>query len=273
MYHTYNKAYVSFLILFLVSTLLFSGIGCDSVMPDEFKDKNFNAADIDIRAGNLLVGDTLNDSQGLTYSYQSGPLDSSGTPIHPGGGSAVTYRTKLPITWSIITSQTLARFATATDTIDNQIIYSKFDNVTNALPLLHTDSLIIVNYPANQSVSYAVLNISSGQSKDVYVYTSLLYYSTGSVTNINDYVSVDLIKRDTSLVSSSSAMPTESAFCSYEKIMYSSAPRIVSTIRARYKVHLDQGSVYLVRFTLSSITISNPLSRIANQFKVAILSF
>jgi hypothetical protein len=274
MYHTYKKTYVSLFIVTLMSTLLFSGIGCDSVLPDEFQEKTFTAAEIDIRAGNLLAQDTLNDSQGLTYSYQIGPLDSSGTPIHPGGGSAVTYN-NLPVTWSVISSQTLAGYATGTDTADNQIIHSKFNSLAGSLPSLHQDSLIIVNYPAGQNISYAVLNISSGQAKDVYIYTSLLYYhnSSNNGTNINDYVSVDLVKSDTSIVSSSSAMPSESAFCSYEKILYSSAPRVVSVIRARYKVHLDQGGVYVVRFTLSSPTISNPLSGIANQFKIAILSF
>lgn len=245
MYSHYKNSYVPYIFLFLLSALFFACIGCDSVLPTDFKDKNFTGADIDLRAGKLLTQDTLNDVAGYTYSYRA--LDS---------------------TMSVITSRTLVSLATATDTTDNQIIYSKFDTLANTLlPVLHPDSLIRVKYPKNQNVIYAALNMSSGQAKDIYIYTSLLYYSG----NINDKISVDIIKRDTSLVSSSVGMPTESVFCSYQKIMESSAPRIVATIRARYKVHLEQGSVYLVRFTLSSVTISNPLR--TNQFKVAILSF
>jgi hypothetical protein len=256
-----------------VSALFFACLGCDSLLPTDFKAKNFTPSAIDVKAGNLLTSDTLNDPQGFTVSYQYVPLDSSGVPISLNSSTApVTYRS-LPVTWSIVHSQSLG------GTTDNQIILSGFDSLTNVLPELHQDSLIVINYSDSSKVSYVVLK--SAQAKDVYLYTSLLYYykALNATSNINDYVSIDLVKRDTSIVSPSLMTSTESAYGSSEKILSANnAITIVPVIRARYTIHLDQGSVYLVRFTLtnwsqiSNPTQASPTNSIANQFKVVILS-
>ncbi|MGD0591662.1 MAG: hypothetical protein ABSA44_12835 [Bacteroidota bacterium] len=244
------------------------------MLPTDFKAKNFTPSDIDLKAGNLLTSDTLNDVQGFTASYQYVPLDGSGQPISLSNSTPptpVSFRS-LPVTWSIVHSQSLG------DTIDNQIILSGFDSLAAVLPELHQDSLIAVNYSGK--VSYAVLK--SAQAKDIYFYTSLLYYynATNATSNINDYVSIDLVKRDTSVVSPSSTISTESAYNSSERILSGNNKiEIVPVISARYTIHLDQGSVYLVRFTLtnpsqiSNPTPASPSNSIANQFKVVILSY
>jgi hypothetical protein len=261
--YNYQNTFASFLKLFLAGVMLFAGIGCDSLLPDEYKAKNFNAADVDVLAGNLLTRDTVNDAQGNTISYQYYPITTTRFRI-------------LPVTWAFANSDTL----TGNTTSDNQIIYSKFDSVTNALESLPSDSLILVKYPANKSISYAVLQASS--SKDIHIYTSLQYYWTSTASNINEYVTVDLIKSDTTLVSASRVVPPEDANCSLENILNNGASQTLRVINARYTVHLDQG-VYLIRFTLSNpVAISNPLRQpasafglpsIASQFKVVILSF
>jgi hypothetical protein len=264
----YNKnTFASFLRLFLASVMLFAGIGCDSLLPDEYKAKNFNAASVDTLAGYLLTRDTLNDAQGNTISYQYYPITTTRFRI-------------LPVTWTYANLNTLASFATPSDTADNQIIHSRFDTLVNVLMPLPSDSLILVKYPANKSISYAVLQASS--SKDIHIYTSLQYYWTSTANNINDCVTVDLIKSDTTLVSASRVMPPEDANCSLENILVNGASTTLRVINARYTAHLDQG-VYLIRFTLSNpVTMSNPLRQpsiafqlpsIANQFKVVILSF
>jgi hypothetical protein len=294
MYPHYQNSYVPYIFLFLVGAIFLACIGCNSSLPTDFKAKNFTPLDIDAKAGNLLTSDTLNDAQGFTDSYQYVPIDASGLPISLSSSNpptTVNYRS-LPVTWSMVRSQTLRSFTTLTDTTDNQIISSynslsnryMFDSLTNVLPELHQDSLIFITYPTNTNVSYAVLK--SAQAKDVYLYTSLLYYYKAATTtsNFNDYVSVELVKRDTSIVSPSATISTESAYNSSERIL-SAANKItiVPVISARYTIHLDQGSVYLVRFTLTNPSqISNPLKppaakfalpSIANQFKVVILSY
>lgn len=262
--YNYQNTFASFFKIFLVSVLLFTGIGCDTILPDEFKAKNFNTPEIDILAGNLLAQDTINDAQGNTISYQYYPI------------TTTRFIVDTPVTWTYANSDTL----TGNLTTDNQIIYSKFDSVANTLESLPSDSLILVKYPTNKIISYAVLNASS--SKDIHVYTSLQYYWTTSASNINEYVTVDIIKSDTTLVSVSTVIPPEVAYCSLENILVNEASTTIPIINARYTAHLDQG-VYFIRFTLSNpVAISNPLKQpasafnlpsIADQIKVVILSF
>jgi hypothetical protein len=260
----YQNTFASFLKLFLAGVMLFAGLGCNSMTPAEYKAKNFNASDVDVLAGKLLTRDTINDTQGNTISYQYYPV-------------TTTRFITLPITWTFANSDTL----TGNKTTDNQMIYSKFDSVTRALESLPSDSLILIRYPANKSISYAVLQASS--SKDIHIYTSLQYYginATNSITNINEYITIDIIKSDTTLVGTSTVIPSEVAYCSSENILNNGASKTIPVINARYTAHLDQG-VYLMRFTLSNpVTISNPLKQpasafklpsIANQFKVVVL--
>jgi hypothetical protein len=247
--------------------MLFAGIGCDSLLPDEFKAKNFNPADVDTLAGNLLTRDTINNAQGNTISYQYYPITTTRFRI-------------LPVTWAYANSNVLTSFATPSDTTDNQIIHSKFNTLVDSLVSLPSDSLILVKYPANQGISYAVLKVSS--SENIHIYTSLQYYWMAAASNVNEYVTVDLIKSDTTLVSASRVISPEDANCSLENILNNGVSTTLRVINARYTVHLDQG-VYLVRFTLSNpVTIGNPLTQpasafklpsIARQFKVVILSF
>jgi hypothetical protein len=209
--------------LLLVGTLLFAGFGCDSVLPDEFKSKDYTIAPLDSRASALLMDSTK----------------------------------------KVIQSKSLASFAdsaTRATHTENQIILSKFNTMLDSLQQLVQDTLMWVKYPANQNVTYALLTISPGQSKNIYIYTSLFYYSG----NINEYITVQLVKSDTTVVVPTDDMPAETITGSF------------GTIRGRYKVQLDQEGVYLVRFTLSSPSaISNPQKapKIDNQFKVTILSF
>jgi hypothetical protein len=261
MYPPNKNVYVFFLGILLLGAALVTCMGCDSLTPTDFKSQTYTASDIDLKAGNLLLRDTVNDFQGFTYSYQYGSYDSSGVPSL---SVPVTYRVK-PVTWSYLNSQIF----------DEQIIAAKFDSLTAKIPALSKDSLILVKYPAGTLVSYAVFK--SSQAQDVYLYTGLQYYSG----NLNDYVTVELIKRDNSIVSSSTNLSPESVYGSMEKMQVASATKILPAINGRFSVHLDQGGVYLVRFTLSAATISNPLARpsdppvpsIANQFKVVILSY
>ena len=277
MHRTYHN-FCSFAAIFLlVSISLSAMIGCDSVLPAKFKEKNISAQDIDLRAGGLLASDTVNTAQGITVGYQYGPvLDSAGVTKLDSVGDPI-YRV-LPVTWSTVTSRALASFTTLSPGTDNQIINANFGLLTDSLPSLNSDSLISISYSETQTVTYAVLKAT--RAEDIYIYTSLYYYLAAATSNTNDYVSVDLVNKDTSVVSTSSSMPQESTYGSTETILSSQNTTVVSVIRARYTFHVDQGVVYLVRFTLSNPkeisdqqTPASGLPTIADKFKVVILSF
>lgn len=222
--------------LFLISTLLVGAVGCDSLLPSEFKEKQYTAPDIDTRACNRL-------SRNL--------IDSTGQVIDP----AACYLVNSRALASLVDSTTRA---TSTD---NQIILSKFSALVDSLkPPLVRDTLTLIQYPADQRVTYAVLNVSSGESKDVYIYTSLHY----NQNNIGENVAVQLVRSDTAVVSYSDDMRAEIVSGCTQLVSVAGTARIVPTIRARYRIHLEEG-VYLVRFI-----ISRP--EVVGSFKIMILS-
>jgi hypothetical protein len=221
-YHNSPSARV-FSRLFLASTLLISAVGCDSLLPSEFKEKEYTAPDIDVRACNQL-------SRNL--------VDSAGQVIDPAASYVVESRALA----SLVDSATRASLT------DNQIIFSRFNALVTSLePALLRDTLTLVQYPADQSVTYATLRVSSGQSKDVCIYTSLHF----NQNNIGEYVAIQIVRNDTSLVSSSDDMPAEVATGCTQRVSVAGGEQLVPTIRARYRIHLEEG-VYLVRFIISS---------------------
>jgi hypothetical protein len=140
---------------------------------------------------------------------------------------------------------------------ENQVYKLKFNEIKDSLQhTLTQDSLILIN-PGDQKITYARWDVSGG---NYYLYTSLRYIES----NINEYVSIELIKSDTTAVSYSSAMPGETVSGSVQTILVAQNNRIVPIIRARYQYHLNNGT-YLVRFITSNPTIG--------QFKVVLLSF
>ncbi len=277
MFHNYQNTRSYVVGLFLASTLSLACLGCDKLLPAKFKAQNFNAADVDLRAGTLMTKDTINDAQGNTIFYQYIP------------GPPVTHYT---VKWDFIGARILKSFSDSTDTTDSQIIHSKFSMLTDSLPSLASDMLVLVRYPGDTvknssgaypgdtiSVCYAVLRCA--QPEDIYLYTGLEYYYASGVSNVADYVSVDLLKADTSLVTSSTAVPATSTYASTETILVASnATEVVPALAARYAFHLDSGA-YIVRFTLSNpLEISNPQAvpkkgsgapAISDEFKVVIL--
>ncbi len=269
--HWSTPSYVAGLLLASVLSLAF--LGCDKLVPAKFKAENYSAADIDLKAGSLMTKDTINDAQGNTVYYQYIP----GPPV-------VSPR---PVGWCLIPARILKSFADLNATTDNQIIHSKFNILTDSLAPLLADTLMLVRYPgdtarpANDTVSVCYASFKCAQAEDIYLYTGLEYYSASGVSNAADYVSVDLLKEDTSLVSSSTAVPSGSTYASTETILVaSSATQVVPVLASRYTFHLDAGT-YIVRFTLSSpAEISNPQTvpkkgsgypAISNEFKVVIL--
>lgn len=278
MFHNYQNTRSYIVGLFLASTLSLACLGCDKLLPAKFKAQNYNAADVDLRAGNLMTKDTINDANGNTIYYQYIP------------GPPVTHNR---VAWSFIHARILNSFSDSSSTTDNQIIHSKFNMLTDSLPSLAADTLVLVRYPGDTvkniitqtypgdtiSVCYAVLKCA--QPEDIYLYTGLEYYYASGVSNVADYVSVDLLKQDTSLVSSSTVIPSASTYASTETILVASnATEVVPVLAARYAFHLDSGA-YIVRFTLSNpLEISNPQAvpkkgsgapAISDEFKVVIL--
>jgi hypothetical protein len=243
-YKYQNNSKVILLKLFLVSLLVLGFFGCDNVLSEKFKDKEYTIAAIDNVAANWLAKDTLNDSDGITIRYKSRCGDSL----------------KVRTLKSLVDTTTWGNYDRGSLT-ENQVYYQKFNEIADSLQpqTLIRDTLIIIN-PDDQKVTYARLDISGGQGKDIYLYTSLRYNSS----NVSEYVSIELIKNDTASVSYSTVMSGETVSGSTQIISISQSKRIVPIIGARYQYHLEDG-IYLVRFTTSNPTVG--------LFKITILSF
>jgi hypothetical protein len=234
--------------MLLVSMLLVATNGCDSILPEDFKNKEYTIAEIDQRACNLLSADTVNNAQGVTIGYKS----SSGHPVQS------------RLLASLVDS------ATRANNRDNQIIFSSFNLLADSLALLVSDSLMLITHPSasQKDTTYAVMKILPGQSQNIYLYTSLRYYDTvdnvgNHSTNINDYVSVELVRVDTTTVNYSEDMHGETISGGTQIILMSQQKHVVPIIRARYKIQLDQ-SIYIVRLIISSPATIRP-------FKIVIL--
>ncbi|MGD0339158.1 MAG: hypothetical protein ABSB78_10240 [Bacteroidota bacterium] len=228
MYRQCQKKYASFLKLFLVGIVVMIGIGCDSILPEKFKNKEYTIADIDSRACIILSDTTGKSIQTMTLQ---GFVDTA--------------------TWRRFTQDSLT---------ENQVLYPKFSVLVDSLPQLVRDSLMVVGYPKGENTTYSVLRVLPGESKDIYIYTSLFY----NADNVNEYISIRLMKSDTIDVNYSNDMVGETISGSTQTILVQSEERIVPTIRSRNKIHVEEG-VYLVRFGMS-----NPVT--INKFKILILS-
>jgi hypothetical protein len=230
--------------LSLIGILVTGIFGCENILSDKFKDKEFTIAAIDQTAGNWLAKDTLNDSRGITIGYKGGR------------GDSIKTRTLQ----SLVDTTIWGNYSRGSLT-ENQVYYQKFNDIADSLQslVLLRDTLMIIN-PVAQKVTYARLNVTGGNGKNIYLYTSLRY----TATNVNEYVSVDLIRSDTTSVSYSTEMPAEAVSGCTQIISVSQSNKVIPIIRARYEYHLEDG-VYLVRLTASDPT--------AGIYKITILSF
>lgn len=236
----YKESHIKYscLKLLLVCFVSFTALSCDSLLPDDFdKDKKYNVQEIDDSACSLLskvITDSTGEIQSSVYIISSKTIS------------------------SIVDSATQAALAEGSIT-ENQVISSDYDALADSLenynPFIR-DSLMLIEYPVSQEVAYAVFNVSAVESKDIYIYTSLQFKQN----NINENVSVRLIKRDTLTVSYSDDMDTETISACSQSV----GTKVVPTIKARYKLRVDEGT-YLVKFK-----ISNPAS--VGAFKIIILS-
>jgi hypothetical protein len=226
--------YTSFWKLVLVSIVIVSAVGCDSILPDEFKKKDYTNSEIDQRACVLLSRDTITNAQGITTGYRV-------------LGDSVLAWNLGRFRKTIIDSVTLA------DSTENRSILPYFDTLVDSLEQLSPDSVLLVRYPADQRVSFAVLKVLPGQSRDITIYASLQY----NADNVNEYVDIQLLKRDTTFVPLVSDMPGEAVSGGTLTITYQSAPWIIPIIKARNKYHVEEG-VYLVRFSVTTPATVGP---------------
>jgi|GEM_PF-6815776 len=236
----FNHLYI-FLKLSLTLILLIAFVGCNSLLPDEFDgDKKYSSPDIDQKASNIIA------------------RDSAGFVINAKG------------LISLVDDLTAAKLSH--DSIsEDEVIASGFDALVDSLQStsLIRDSLLFIevidrgaSIDTTTSIAYAVLNVSTGQSTDFYLYTSLIY----TEANINEYINIQLLKTDASAVSSSNDMVPETITSGTKSIVSSGGDtHLVPIIKARYRVHAEPG-VYLVRF------IKSDASTLGQYFKLLILS-
>jgi hypothetical protein len=224
MYQKYQRKIPSVMKACLAVVVMLAMSGCDKMLPTEFKSKEYATPDIDKKAATILS-------------------DTTGHIVNS------------------LNLMSLVDSATYAGNTENKIIQSNYNTLAGRLPELIRDSLMVVEYPAGMKTNYAVLKVTAGQSKDIYLYTSLFY----TEPNLNQYVTVQIVKSDTSLVTSSEAMTGEVASGNTQTITVASESRLVPTIRARYTVHVDEG-VYIVRLIASDAALVGP-------YKMLILSY
>jgi len=231
MYHKCQKTYTSFLGLILLCIILITSWACDSLLPEKFSEKEFDAEAIDQQAC-FWFTDTTVIPNTIRTRVLSTVVDTAWTDL----------------SWA--------------DSSDNKIIFAYYDHVIDSLQkqILIRDTLISIKYPANQKVSYALLDIASGETRDIYIYTSMEY----TEDNINDYITVQLVNRDTSVVNASTDLAYETVSCCTDTLLIAEQVRIVPIIRARFKLHLAE-DVYVVRFIVSR-------TEAIESFKITVLS-
>jgi hypothetical protein len=217
--------------LVLASLFLLTVIGCDSLLPEKLQEKEYEAAELDQNACYWLsLSDTLYDS--LAYRVQARTLKSC-----------------------LAGADTLWL-----DSTDNKIIYANFSRLTDSLKTLTSNSLLLIGYPAGQDTVYTSLDVAAGQATSINLYLSLEYYfdteNETNTTNVNEYVTVELLKQDTTRVSSTIDLQGETLSDCSKVVIVAQDKRIIPVVRARYKFQLTEG-VYIVRYVLTNpVTIA-----------------
>ena len=212
----------------LVGLFLLLAMGCDSLLPEKLQEKTYDSPELDLQACYLLSApDSLYDSLATEVSART----------------LLSCLAGADTAWSHST--------------DNEIIFATFTRLADSLKVLPGGKLLLVRYPASQDTVYATLNVASGQ--DLTLFTSLKYYYDDETvtTNINEYISIEILRQDTTLVKSSNDLQGETLSGCSAEIVIAQYVRVVPVIRARYKVNVTEGA-YIVRFILSNpVTIAS----------------
>ena len=230
-------------ILFAISlSCLFLNMGCESILPDEYKEKKFDSPAIDAYACSMLSKQVYDSSVVL------------------------------------ITGRSLSRFSTfipqqELDTLSaNQVIKKYYSQLLDSLPALGTDSLIFLEYaksPAKAPQNVYAKIVATGGKQEYVFYISLQYYISSNGRNTHEYVLPDIIKSDTSLVPCDNSMSNESISSCTQFVSSAQGSEKVFTIKGRFKFNLSPGT-YLVRFYLSNPAMMAPATGLL-YFKLLIL--
>lgn len=256
MHHNESKYMKAFTLVIICTALSFI-VGCNSLVPDKYKQKQLSAEIMDANAGKVL-STNVTDSLGR---------------IIPGASHHISSRTLASLVDSVL-QDTLTQFALISDqvTAENHVIPKVFSSISDSLAAqgMIRDSLMTVMYPTGQKISYALFTVSATDGKDIYIYEALQFNQdttsqhTYNQNNHNEYVAIELLRNDASTVASTQDMAQEVVSASSQVIPLPGTDEVLPTIRARYKLHVDPGT-YLVRFTVSSPATMR-------LFKVLILS-
>ena len=224
-----HRLTIGILNLFLISICTLVVNGCDSLVPEDFKEKNYSPPAIDVKASDILSRAVI-DSLGRTIDTQCYVVKTR------------TMYIRLQPLKSLVDSTTRA------NNTDNQIILSKYNAILDSLsgsPLVR-DSIMGVQIDTTNNTAYARFNVVAGERNDIYIYTSFRF----SEANVDDYVTVQLVRSDTSLVGYNNIMTPEASYARYVAVTTSGGQKVVSIIRSRSSFHVDVGN-YLVRFSMS----------------------
>ncbi|MBN1397333.1 MAG: hypothetical protein JXA06_04800 [Bacteroidetes bacterium] len=214
--------------------VLLTQTGCDSLLPSEYKAQEYTASSTEM----------------AVYPYLAqNHLDSLGNIID----SANCHIARMRSLSGLVDSTTLA------NNTDNQLIVSRFNQLADSLDTLVRDSLLVISNPEDAKIGYSTFSVTAGQSKEIYIYISLHLTGGSSTTsnNINEYVVAELIRSDSSVVSSTNEMENVLVSSASQTVLVSSNSIIVPLINARYHVRVEEG-LYYMRFTLSNSSAIGP---------------
>lgn len=244
--------------LLIAGLLAYIAAGCSDLVPSKYKQQHYTAESTDLKAAQLLSRNVV-DSVGR---------------IIPSASYLVDARALASVVNASLQDSLEAIGLRIGDQVaaEDEVVPLVFSSVVDSLSdlLLIRDSLMTVRYPSGERISYALLNVSAADAKNIYLYESLQYNQDTTTqhlynqNNLNEYVTIQILRSDGSKVSSSEEMSGTVITSSSQLVPMPGVEFVMPTIRARYTLHLDEGT-YLVRFVISSPATMN-------LFKVLILS-
>jgi len=232
-------------------------VGCKEFLPEDLQEEEFAVSTLDERACEyltrpLILSDTTYNDQGEVVS--------------------VTFDTlymAITSTYNDLAAELDSLIIVGADTNVFRI-GAIFDSLSNQLDTLVMDTTLSVSYPAGEDTSYTFYyhpTPQGGVTDDVFFFVSWRFVIAPALDNTDDFVAIDLIRRDGTLVSEKAEPwpPEAVAGCSELVTIVPSGEEIIPKVRTRVVFELDEAP-YLVRFAISE---TNPGE--IGSFRIAIL--
>ncbi|MCX7984207.1 MAG: hypothetical protein N3A63_04830 [Bacteroidetes bacterium] len=227
-------------------------IGCDMIIPEEFKEKIYSSPAEEQYICSLFM---------KPITTTASPRQVSDSTVYLVSGRALS-------SFAFIPQQEL-------DTMtDNKLLKKYYTQIVDSLPNIPKNSLVFFEYakrPADAPKTiYAKLVVPTQATYTIYV--SLEFYFTSTTSNLGENVLPEVLRSDTSSIPLKDVITNEQLSACSQTVTGAGTTTRVLTIKGRYEATLDQGT-YVVRFTLTKPEeMVNPTTRGLFYFKLYIRS-